>query len=118
YRQLFELILQSTSKGSMFLKFIKNIGLKKNIKKTLAQYKPVVAAGTVNTIGVLTDETYIADKDSFINEIARYGIKKENISLLVYRKKTSAKQAQAINYPYFTNKDITAGGSFKGEAAA
>lgn len=100
----------------MFLKFIKSIGLKKNIKKSLAQYEPEVLSGMVNTIGVLTDETYVADT-RLIDEIARYGFKKEAVSLLVYRKKVSAKEAETINYRYFTKKDISAGGDFKGEAA-
>ncbi len=101
----------------MFLKFIKNFGLKKNIKKCLAQYKPGAASGVVNTIGVLADETYFTNKDNFINEIAKYGIKKENVSILVYKKRILGKEAKTANYSYYTRKNITAGGSIKKEEA-
>lgn len=112
---LFKLILQSTSKGTMFLKFIKGVGLKKNIKKCLAQYKPEGMPAKVVTIGLLMDEAWFTDRKHVMNEITKHGIKEENINLLVCKKNVSAKEAEKLDYAFYTKKDVSASGKFKKE---
>ncbi|WP_417351112.1 DUF6913 domain-containing protein [Flavobacterium alkalisoli] len=99
----------------MFLKFIKGVGLKKNIKKCLAQYEPGGMPTKVVTIGLLMDEAWFTDKKRVINEITKHGIKEESISLLVCKKKVSAKEATQLDYPVYTRKDVSAGGKLKKE---
>lgn len=99
----------------MFLKFIKDFGLKKIINKSLAQYKPALSPDVVTTVGILIDETYFKEKGPLADELKANGIKEENITILTYKNRITKKEAKIIDYPYYTYKDITAGGSFTKE---
>lgn len=99
----------------MFLKFIKNFGLKKIIKKSLANYQPGAVPDAVTTIGVLIDEPYYKHSKAIVKELVQHGIAEENIALLVYKERANTKETVK---GYYTYKDIAANGSLQGEAAA
>lgn len=94
----------------MFLKFIKDFGLKKNIKKTLSQYKPVSSADEVATVGILLDETYFTDKEALIADLAANGITAANIKTLSFKERI--KKKEVIDCCHYTRKDISATGEF------
>jgi hypothetical protein len=102
----------------MFLKFIKDFGLKKIINKSLAQYKLVPSQNAVKTVGILIDETYFTDKGAFAEELIVNGIKEADITILIYKNRITKKEAKVIDYPYFTYKDVTATGHFTKEEIA
>ncbi|WP_442902266.1 DUF6913 domain-containing protein [Flavobacterium sp. C4GT6] len=102
----------------MFLKFIKGLGLKKNIKKCLAQYKPTGMPQRVFKVGLLMDEALFTGKKNALSEITKYGIKEENISLLVYSKGVSPKNEAQMEYRAYSRKFVSAGGNFVKEPVA
>lgn len=102
----------------MFLKFIKDFALKKIINKSLAQYKPASSSDVVHTVGLLIDETYFTDKESFVEELVANGIKESDITIFIYKNRISKKDAKVIDYPYFTYKDISQLGNFTKEEIA
>lgn len=100
----------------MFLKFIKDFGLKKNIKKTLAQYKPVSSPDVVATVGILVDETYFADKQALIDDLAANGISPKNIQTLSFKERI--KKKEVVDCCHYTRKDISGDGAFTKEDVA
>ncbi len=101
----------------MFLKFIKDFGLKKNIKKTLAQYKPISSPDVVATVGILVDESYFADKQALIDDLAANGISPQNVKTLSFKERI--KKKEIVDCGHYTRKDITGDGAFtKDDVAA
>ncbi|OYQ33156.1 hypothetical protein CHU92_13535 [Flavobacterium cyanobacteriorum] len=100
----------------MFLKFIKDFGLKKNIKKTLSQYKPVSSPDIIITVGILIDKSYFTDKEALINDLAQNGIKAQNIQTLSFKERI--KKKEIISYNHYTRKEISGEGKFIKEDVA
>lgn len=96
----------------MFLKFIKNFGLKKIIKKSLAKYQPGTMPDAVTTVGVLTGEHYFKHRDAIVKELVKQGIAEKNIEVLSYRGRVSSKEAIKGCYSL---ADISLNGKFKKE---
>lgn len=71
----------------MFLNYIKNCCLLKLIKNNLNNVKNSNEIVSIQTIGLLVDESYFADKEFLINQIIANGISEANIKILVYRDK-------------------------------
>jgi len=97
----------------MFLKFIKDFGLKKIINKSLSNYKPISSPEIVTTVGILIDESYFTDKEGLINDLAANGILRNNIKTLSFKERIKPKEI--IECCHFTRKDIASGGEFKKE---
>ncbi|MDV6169977.1 hypothetical protein R1T16_16180 [Flavobacterium sp. DG1-102-2] len=100
----------------MFLKFIKDFGLKKIIKKSLPGYKPATSPDAINTIGILIDESYFADKEGLITELIGMGFKRSNIETLSFKEKIKPKEI--VDCCHYTRKDISVGGTFAKEDVA
>jgi len=95
----------------MFLKFIRDFGLKKIISKSLSNYKPVSSPDVVTTVGILIDESYFTDKEALIDDLAANGILRDNIKTLSFKERIKPKEI--IDYSHFTRKDIASDGEFK-----
>lgn len=100
----------------MFLKHIKDFGLKKIIKKKLAGYKPVSSPDIVHTAGIIIDESYFADKELLVKELVKNGIKQEDIKTLSFKERIKPKEV--VDCCHFTRRDITASGKFEKEDVA
>lgn len=100
----------------MFLKFIKDFGLKKIIKKSLAGYKPASSADPVVTVGILVDEGYFFDKELLIAELVREGIPGSNIETLSFKERIKPKEI--VDCCHYTRKDISVTGTFEKEDVA
>lgn len=100
----------------MFLKFIKDFGLKKIIKKKLAGYKPASSSDVVKTVGLLIDESYFFDKELLIENLVQQGISKSNIETLSFKERIKPKET--VDCCHFTRKDISVTGSFEKEDVA
>lgn len=97
----------------MFLKFIKDFGLKKIISKSLTNYKPISSPDSVYTVGILADESYFNDKEGIVNELVKQGIQPGNIQTLSFKERLKPKEV--VDCCYYTRKDISAGGKFTKE---
>jgi hypothetical protein len=100
----------------MFLKFIKDFGLKKHIKKTLSVYKPVSSQEAIITVGILIDESYFNAREALVAAIAANGIKAGNIYTLSFKERVKPKEI--IEYCHYTRKDLSAEGAFTKEDVA
>ncbi len=94
----------------MFLRFIKNFALKKNIKKCLPGSIQLAIPDRIITIGIIIDESYFFDREALVEALSSGGIKKENITTLSFKEK--AKPKEILNHLYFTRKDISFAGTF------
>ncbi|TRW23106.1 hypothetical protein FMM05_15560 [Flavobacterium zepuense] len=97
----------------MFLKFIKDFGLKKIVKKSLLNYKAATSAGKIVTVGVLIDETYFTQKEALIRELVSNGIQRSNIDTLSFKDKL--KKGEVMDCCYLTRADISSAGDFTKE---
>ncbi|MFP9098034.1 DUF6913 domain-containing protein [Flavobacterium sp. RHBU_24] len=92
------------------MKFIKDFNLKKIVNKTLSNYTAPAAEGKIKTVGVIIDETYFAEREKLIQEIASHGIAAGNIETLSFFERV--KKDRLPTCCYFTYSDITAGGIY------
>jgi hypothetical protein len=94
----------------MFLKFIKDFNLKKIVNKTLSNYTAPSAEGKIKTVGIIIDETYFAEREKLIQEIASHGIPIGNIETLSFFERV--KKDRLPTCCYFTYNDISSNGTF------
>ena len=100
----------------MFLNFLKNFSIKKNVKKSLSDTVPDHADRKIHTVGLLIDETHFIEKEALIKKITDRGIALNQVQILVYREKK--RKSDVYLYPTFTRKDIGWKGKNKNESVA
>ena len=88
----------------MFLKYIKDYFLKRILKKNLQNVKSNSSAVTIQTIGLLVDESYFFEKDALVKELIANGIVESNIKIIVYRDKL--KNIEVKSQPTFGTKHL------------
>lgn len=94
----------------MFLNYIKELSLKRLLKKNLVSVSYNSNASSIKSIGLIIDETYFLEKDKLINEIVGQGISEDKIKVIVYRDKI--KKDEVFSHPTFTSKHISSSGEF------
>jgi hypothetical protein len=94
----------------MFIRYIKEISLKKILKRSLHNVKPSSLLTPIQTVGVLVDESYFSDKEQLTKELIACGIKENNIKMIVFRDKI--KKNETFSQPTFTNNDMSWKGDF------
>lgn len=88
----------------MFIKFIKELSVKKFLKRNLYNVKPSSLTHKIQSIGLVVDESYFKENEQLINELQANGILKENITLIVFKDKI--KKNETFPYPVFSNKNM------------
>lgn len=94
----------------MFIKYIKEISLKKILKRNLHNVKPSSLAKSIKTIGIVIDESYFSEKEKLVDELVACGIKKTDIKMIVYKDKI--KKNETFSQPTFSIKDMNWKGDF------
>lgn len=94
-----------SSKSKMFLNFLKDFATKKIVKRNLAAARNEAAAGKIETVGIIFDESSFADKDKVIDDLIRRGIREDYIRILVFRSKI--KKSETFPYPVFSYRDLS-----------
>lgn len=94
----------------MFIKYLKNLSLKKIVKDKISNVKSSKLAIPIKSVGLLVDLTYFSDIDGLIAELVDNGISKENIKILAYKSKI--KKNEVFNVPIFADKNIDWKGNF------
>lgn len=93
----------------MFIKYIKELSVKKILKSSLHNVTPSSLTTPIQTVGILADESYFQDKEQLIKEIVANGIKESNIKMIVFKDKI--KKNEVFTQPTFSNKNM----SWKGD---
>jgi len=88
----------------MFLNYIKNYFLLNFLKNNIHNTNVSKEISTIQTIGLLIDESYFSEKEALIAEIIANGIFKNNIKIIVYTDKW--KKNEAYSYPTFGIKHL------------
>ena len=88
----------------MFLKYIKDYFLKRILKKNLQNVKNISPAVSIQTVGLLIDESYFFEKEALVEELKANGILENNIKLIVYRDKL--KKNESYSQPTFSIKHL------------
>ena len=83
----------------MFLNYIKNYFLLKFLKNKINNVKSGKAITSIQTVGLLIDESYFSEKDALIDELMANGIAESNIKIIVYRDKW--KKNEVYSQPTF-----------------
>lgn len=94
----------------MFIKYIKEISLKKILKRSLHNVKPSSLTTPIQSIGLLIDESYFSEKEKLIKELVDCGIKISNIKTIVFRDKI--KKNETFSQPTFSNNAVGWKGDF------
>ncbi len=94
----------------MFLNYIKDLSLKKLLKKNLVSVCYNSSVSSIKSIGLIIDETYFLEKDKLINEIVSQGISKDKIKVIVFRDKI--KKEKVFSQPMFSLKQVNNSGEF------
>ena len=93
----------------MFIKYIKEISLRKILKSSLHNVKPSSLTTPIQTIGLLIDESYFSDKEQLMQELVACKIRESNIKMIVFRDKI--KKSDTFSQPTFSNNAM----SWKGD---
>ena len=88
----------------MFLKYIKDYFLKRILKKNLQNVKSTSPAVSIQTVGLLIDESYFFEKEALAEELKAHGILENNIKLIVYKDKL--KKNESYSQPTFSIKHL------------
>ncbi|WP_415038606.1 DUF6913 domain-containing protein [Flavobacterium sp.] len=88
----------------MFLNYIKNFFTQKIVKKSLSNAK-MVDGGTIQTVGIIFDESYFYEREALVGELVKNGIQKNDIKVLVFKNKI--KKNEQFDYPVFSHKDLS-----------
>jgi hypothetical protein len=94
----------------MNLNIIKDFFIKYNIKKSLTESSLKESNAFVKTVGLLIDETYFFEKEDLLADLVAIGIKKEQITLLIFRDRL--KKNNPILVDSFQYSDINWIGNF------
>jgi len=88
----------------MFLNYIKNYFLIKILKNNLKNVKASSLIASIQTVGLLIDESYFFEKEALVNELIANGILESNIKIIVCRDKW--KKNEVYSQPTFGTKHI------------
>ena len=88
----------------MFLNYIKNYFLLKFLKNNLHNTKISKDISSIQTVGLLIDESYFLEKEALIAEIIANGISESNMKIIVYRDKW--KKNEDYSHPTFGIKHL------------
>jgi len=88
----------------MFLKYIKDYFLKRILKNKLHNVKSISSTDSIQTIGLLIDESYFSEKNALLKEIMDNGILESNIKIIVYRDKL--RKNESYSQPTFSIKHL------------
>ena len=88
----------------MFLNYIKDYFLKRILRNSLHNVKSISSEVSIQTVGVLIDETHFSQKDVLVKELIANGISEKNIKIVVYRDKI--KKDEVYSQPTFSIKDL------------
>lgn len=94
----------------MFIRYLKELSLKKILKTTLKPVNESILTKSIEKIGILIDQSYFLEKENLINAIINKGIKRENITLLLYNDKL--KNTENNPTASFSYKNMKWDGSF------
>jgi hypothetical protein len=89
----------------MFLNYLKDFFTKKTVKKGLSNAADSTTASTINTVGIIFDESYFYEKEALVGELVANGIPESNVEMLVFKNKI--KKNEIFDYPVFSNKDLS-----------
>jgi hypothetical protein len=88
----------------MFLNYIKNLLVKKALKKSLHNVNTDSQKNPIKTVGLLVDESHFLNANDLIKEVVSNGIAESNIKVIAYRE--HLKKNEVYLYPTFGLKDI------------
>lgn len=89
----------------MFLNYLKNFFTQKIVKKSIADVSHNPSNRTIQTVGIVFDESYFYEKDALVQELVERGIQENNIKILVFKDKI--KKKEKFDYPTFSHKDLS-----------
>lgn len=88
----------------MFLNYIKDFFLKRIYKRKIQEVKNITSNFSIETVGLLIDESYFFNKQDLVKELISHGILEKNIKVIVYKNKIKRKENYSI--PTFNIKDF------------
>ncbi len=89
----------------MFLNYLKNFFTQKIVKKSIDNVNHVPLNKTIQTVGIIFDESYFYEKEALVQELIHNGIQESNVKVLVFKDKI--KKKETFDYPTFCHKDLS-----------
>ncbi|MBN8642578.1 MAG: hypothetical protein J0L86_12270 [Flavobacteriales bacterium] len=94
----------------MFSHKFKDFIIKNSVKKRLSNVKHIASTNSVQTIGIIFDESQNTHREKLMNEIKKWQLSPLSIEFIVF--KDRVKKTEVFDYSVFSNKDITWNASF------
>lgn len=94
----------------MFSHKFKDFIIKNSVKKRLSNVKHIASTNSVQTIGIIFDESQNTHREKLMNEIKKWQLSPLSIEFIVFKDKV--KKTEVFDYSVFSNKDITWNASF------
>lgn len=98
----------------MFSHKFKDFIIKNSVKKRLSNVKHIASTNSVQTIGIIFDESHNTHREKLMNEIKKWQLSPLSIEFIVFKDKV--KKTEVFDYSVFSNKDITWNASFTNAA--
>lgn len=95
----------------MFSIFSKKNSLKKVIKKNLTSFQLLFSNKSIQTVGIIIDETQVKSYQKLINLLHEYNINANNIKILTYKDKIT--KNETLTEPFLCFEDVSATGIFQ-----
>lgn len=89
----------------MFLNYLKDYFLKRILKNSFQNVKSISSSVSIQTVGVLIDESDFPEKEALIEELIAHGIAENNIKTIVYR--DNLKKSEVYSQPTFSIKHLS-----------
>ncbi len=94
----------------MFSHKFKDFIIKNSVKKRLSNVKHIASTSSIQTIGIIFDETQESQREKLISEIKKWQLSPLSIEFIVFKDKV--KKTDVFEYAVFSNKDITWNATF------
>ena len=89
----------------MFLNYLKNFFTQKIVKRSLSNVNHISSNKSIQTVGIIFDESYFYEKNALVQELVENGIRESNVEFLVFKDKIRKKET--FDYPTFSPRDLS-----------
>lgn len=88
----------------MFLNYIKDFFFKRIYKKEIQDVKSISSLVSIQTVGLLIDESYFYEKEALVKELIANGMDGNKIKIIAFRDKFN--KNETYSQPTFSVKDL------------
>jgi len=94
----------------MFSNKLKDFFIKSNVKKRLSNVKHSASNELIQSIGIIFDERFLAERNALIDDIKKYGFQSNQIEFIVFKERI--KKEETFDFQVYRFNDINWNATF------